>query len=92
MATLGGARALGMADAIGSLEPGKWADVTAVDLSSLETSPVYDPVSHLAYAAGREHVSHVWVAGEPRLEERRLLTLDEQDLRAKARWWQGKLQ
>jgi 5-methylthioadenosine/S-adenosylhomocysteine deaminase len=91
MATLGGARALGMAEAIGSLEPGKWADMTAVDISSLETSPVYDPVSHLAYAAGREHVSHVWVAGEPRLEDRRLLTLDEQDLRAKARWWQARI-
>jgi 5-methylthioadenosine/S-adenosylhomocysteine deaminase len=91
MATLGGARALGMADAIGSLEAGKWADITALDLSAVETSPCYDPVSHLAYAAGREHVSHVWVAGEALLEDRRLLTLDEQDLKAKARWWQGKL-
>ena len=92
MATLGGARALGMADSIGSLEPGKWADIAALDFSSIETTPCYDPVSHLAYAAGREHVSHVWVAGEPVLERRRLRALDEQDLQAKARWWQGKLQ
>ena len=92
MATLGGARALGMADTIGSLEPGKWADITAVDFSSPETSPCYDVVSHLAYAAGREHVSHVWVAGEPLVADRHLLTLDAQDLQAKARWWQGKLQ
>jgi 5-methylthioadenosine/S-adenosylhomocysteine deaminase len=92
MATLAGARALGMDDAIGSIEPGKWADLAAVELSSLETLPCFDPASHLVYAAGREHVSHVWVAGEPRLEERRLLTLDAHDLRGKALWWQKKLQ
>jgi 5-methylthioadenosine/S-adenosylhomocysteine deaminase len=91
MATLEGARALGLEGEIGSIEPGKSADLAAVDLSSLETLPCYDPVSHLVYAAGREHVSHVWVAGEPRLAERRLPTLDEQDLHDKARWWQSRL-
>jgi 5-methylthioadenosine/S-adenosylhomocysteine deaminase len=91
MATLAGARALGIDDAIGSIEPGKWADLAAVEMDSLETLPCFDPLSHLVYAAGREHVSHVWVAGEPRLEERRLLTLDEGDLRDKATWWQGRL-
>ena len=92
MATLEGARALGLEREIGSIEVGKAADLVAVDLSSLETLPCFDPVSHLVYAAGREHVSHVWVAGEGRLEDRRLTTIDEQDLREKARWWQGKLQ
>jgi 5-methylthioadenosine/S-adenosylhomocysteine deaminase len=91
MATLAGARALGLDAEIGSIEPGKAADLTAIELSSIETLPCFDPVSQLAYAAGREHVTHVWVAGEARLEERRLLTLDAQDLQEKARWWQGKL-
>ena len=92
MATLDSARALGLEREIGSIEPGKQADLAAVELSSLETLPCFDPVSHLVYAAGREHVSHVWVAGEARLEERRLLDLDETELREKARWWQRKLQ
>ena len=91
MATLDGARALGLDGEIGSIEPGKSADLTAVELSSLETLPCYDPVSHLVYAAGRENVSHVWVAGEPRLAERRLLTLDAQDLHDKALWWQSRI-
>ena len=91
MATLDGARALGLDREIGSIEPGKSADLAAVELSSLETLPCFDPVSHLVYCAGREHVSHVWVAGEPRLDERRLLTLDAQDLHDKAIWWQSRL-
>ena len=91
MATLEGARALGLEREIGSIEPGKAADLAAVELSSLETLPCFDPVSHLVYTAGREHVSHVWVAGEPRLEERRLLTLDSQDLHDKALWWQSRI-
>jgi 5-methylthioadenosine/S-adenosylhomocysteine deaminase len=88
MATIEGARALGLESEIGSIAPGKAADLAAVELSSLETLPCYDPVSHLVYAAGREHVTHVWVAGKARLAERRLLDLDEQDLQDKARWWQ----
>jgi 5-methylthioadenosine/S-adenosylhomocysteine deaminase len=91
MATLQGARALGLDGMIGSIEPGKAADLTAVELDSIETLPCFDPVSHLVYAAGREHVTHVWVAGEPRLAERRLTTLDAQDLHDKAVWWQSRL-
>ncbi len=91
MATLAGARALNLDGEIGSIEPGKSADLAAIELSSLETLPCFDPVSHLAYAAGREHVTHVWIAGEARLDERRLLTLDAQDLQEKAAWWQKKL-
>ncbi len=92
MATLGGARALGRDGDIGSIEPGKWADLAAIELSSLETLPCYDPASHVVYSAGREHVSHVWVAGEARLEERRLTRLDEADLKEKALWWQKRIQ
>ena len=68
-ATLGGAAALGLEPKIGSIVPGKEADLTAVDLSAPELSPCYDPVSHLVYAAGREHVSHVWVRGRLILED-----------------------
>jgi 5-methylthioadenosine/S-adenosylhomocysteine deaminase len=58
----------------------------------VETLPCFDPVSHLVYCAGREHVTHVWVAGEARLTQRRLTSLDEQAVRDKATWWQGRLQ
>jgi 5-methylthioadenosine/S-adenosylhomocysteine deaminase len=91
MATIEGARALGLDEHIGSITPGKWADLAAVELSSVENLPCYDPVSHLVYAAGRENVSHAWVAGSARLAERRLVGLDEQDIRDKALWWQKKI-
>ncbi len=65
MATMHGARALGMDDELGSIEPGKRADLVAVDLDQPHTQPVYDPVSTLVYAAGRGDVRHVWVDGEP---------------------------
>ncbi|MGE0357700.1 MAG: TRZ/ATZ family hydrolase [Burkholderiales bacterium] len=91
MATLDGARALGLDARIGSIVPGKLADLAAVELSSFETLPCYDPVSDLVYAAGREHVTHVWVAGEARLVERRLTGLDEDEIRAKAAWWRQRI-
>ena len=77
MATLNGARALGLGALTGSLVAGKAADIIAVDFSSLELSPCYDPVSHLVYVAGREHVSHVWVNGKILLNYGELTTLDE---------------
>jgi len=91
MATLAGARAIGLEREIGSIEAGKQADLAAIELSSLETQPCYDPVSQIVYAAGRENVSHVWVSGEARLTERRLRSLDADDLAAKAAWWRGKM-
>jgi 5-methylthioadenosine/S-adenosylhomocysteine deaminase len=91
MATLEGARALGLESEIGSIAPGKSADLTALDLGTIETQPLFDAASHVVYAAGREHVSHVWVAGRARLVERRLQGLDEQDLLDKAAWWKRKL-
>jgi 5-methylthioadenosine/S-adenosylhomocysteine deaminase len=69
MATLGAARALGLDDKIGSIEIGKFADLTAVRIADVQTLPCYDPVSHLVYAAGREHVTHTWVAGELRYQK-----------------------
>jgi 5-methylthioadenosine/S-adenosylhomocysteine deaminase len=91
MGTIEGARALGLEREIGSIAPGKAADLAAIDLGTIETQPVFDPASHAVYAAGREHVTHVWVAGRARLVERRLQGLDEQDLRDKAAWWRRKL-
>lgn len=91
MATLNGARALGLDQEIGSLLPGKAADLCAVDFSAPELSPCYHPASHLVYAAGREHVSDVWVAGRRVVRDRILTTLDLPRLQAKAALWQTKL-
>jgi 5-methylthioadenosine/S-adenosylhomocysteine deaminase len=91
MATLHGARALGLDRKTGSLVAGKRADITAVNLGAPELSPCYDPVSHLVYAAGREHVSHVWVDGELLVEEGRLLHVDTLDLTRKAAYWKDKI-
>jgi 5-methylthioadenosine/S-adenosylhomocysteine deaminase len=68
-ATLAGAQAIGLGGVTGSIKPGKAADLTAVALRGPELAPCYDPVSHLVYAAGREHVSHVWVNGELRVRD-----------------------
>jgi 5-methylthioadenosine/S-adenosylhomocysteine deaminase len=87
MATLNGARALGLEEEIGSLVPGKAADAVAVRLSDLETEPVYHPLSQLVYANVRDRVSDVWVAGRHVLKEGVLTTLDAQALVAKAREW-----
>lgn len=87
MATLNGARALGMDEVCGSLQIGKSADVVAVDLSGLAQQPVYDPVSQLVYATGRECVRHVWVHGHQLVDDGRLTRHNEHDLRNSARAW-----
>jgi len=89
-ATLGGAHALGLDARIGSIQPGKRADLVAVALRGPELTPCYDPVSHLVYAAGREHVTHVWVDGEPRVSEGRLET-DLSHLDTRWQLWQTAL-
>jgi 5-methylthioadenosine/S-adenosylhomocysteine deaminase len=91
MATINAARALDMERTIGSLTPGKAADITAIDLDSVETCPVYDPVSQIVYAAGREQVSDVWVAGKQLLKSRQLLTLDIAQIKQSASEWRGKI-
>lgn len=72
-ATLGGAEALGLGAETGSLLPGKSADFIAVDLAAPALQPVFDPVSHLVYVAGREQVRHAWVRGEQRVRDGQLL-------------------
>jgi 5-methylthioadenosine/S-adenosylhomocysteine deaminase len=91
MATLNGAAALGLDARVGSLVAGKEADLTAVRLADIETLPMYDPVSHLVHAAGREHVTDVWVAGERVVEDGRVATLDTDALARRAHAWQERL-
>jgi 5-methylthioadenosine/S-adenosylhomocysteine deaminase len=87
MATLHGARALGLAGEIGSLVAGKAADVVCVDLSGIEHRPLLDPVSALVYSASRQDVTDVWVAGEHLVAERAALRLDIGDIAAAADRW-----
>lgn len=89
MATLGGARALGLDHEIGSILPGKSADLCAIALNAPETRPCYSSASHIVYAAGREHVSDVWVAGESRVESGILLQTHNMSLKARALLWQN---
>ncbi len=91
MATLNGARALGLGSETGSLVRGKWADVAAVNLDTLEARPLYDPVSQLVYTCGREQVTDVWVAGQQLLKSRRLTTLDDNDILARTLEWQARI-
>lgn len=91
MATLGGAKALGLDNVTGSLAAGKAADITAVNLASLETQPLFNPISQLVYAAGREHVTDVWVAGKHVLKDKILTTLDQDSILNKARKWGEKI-
>lgn len=90
-ATLGGARALGLEAAIGSIEPGKQADLALVDLSPLETQPLHHVLSQLVYACGRQQASDVWIAGRRKLEDHRLVDMDPQALVANARQWQARI-
>ena len=87
MATLNGARAMGLEAEIGSLEVGKAADIVAFDLSGLAQQPIYDPVSQLIYATGRDCVKHLWVGGKQLLDDRQLTRMDEQQLSATAAAW-----
>lgn len=91
MASLEGAVALGLDQEIGSLCVGKQADICAVRLDEIDLQPCYDPVAHLVHAAGREHVSHVWVAGNLRLEDGRLGGIDVAEMLDMANLWQNRL-
>jgi 5-methylthioadenosine/S-adenosylhomocysteine deaminase len=87
MATIDGARALGLAGEVGSLVAGKAADVICVSLAGVEHQPLLDPVSQLVYAASRHDVTDVWVAGEQLVADRTLLRLDVAEIGAAAERW-----
>jgi 5-methylthioadenosine/S-adenosylhomocysteine deaminase len=90
-ATLGAAQAMGLGATIGSIVPGKAADLTAVALRGVALEPCYDAVSHLVYAVGREHVTDVWVAGEQQLREGTLLNSAFASLEKRLHLWQNAL-
>jgi 5-methylthioadenosine/S-adenosylhomocysteine deaminase len=90
-ATLGGARALGLAGDIGSITPGKWADLCCIDFRHPATQPVYDALAQLVYASGRDQVSDVWVAGREVVREGRLTTLEAGPAIADAQAWQQRI-
>ena len=91
MATINGAKALGLEDCIGSIERGKYADLTAFNMDHLSTLPIYDPMSHLVYAASRDEVSHVWVNGLLQYKEGHLTSIDIHSCKDIALRWQLKL-
>lgn len=87
MITINAARAMGLESQIGSLEPGKWADLCAIRMDALETLPLYELHSQLVYATSRHQVSDVWVGGRRLLHDRQLTTLDIDELHAQALHW-----
>jgi 5-methylthioadenosine/S-adenosylhomocysteine deaminase len=91
IATLNGAHALGLSEVIGSLEPNKWADLCCIDLSRPHTQPVYDPAAQLLFAATRDQVSDVWVAGRALVRDRQLTHLDVDDVLRRAQRWQERI-
>ena len=91
MATINGAKALGLEAITGSLQAGKAADITAIDMSALSTQPVYNPLTQLVYSASRDQVSDVWIAGRHVLKSKNFTTLDMQALNSKIAHWRHKI-
>jgi 5-methylthioadenosine/S-adenosylhomocysteine deaminase len=90
-ATLGGAKALGFDHLVGSIEPGKQADLIVVDMSPLETQPLHHVASQLVYATGRQQVRDAWIAGRAKLRDRALVDMDEAAIVASARQWRERI-
>lgn len=91
MATMGGARALGWDERIGSIEVGKDADLTTIALDEFDTLPVYNPISQIVYAGNRRDVRDVWVRGARKLDGGRLTGFDTERLAATARSWGARM-
>lgn len=91
LATINGAKALGLADDIGSICTGKSADLICIDLSAPELQPLYNPVSQIVYSAGRENVTDTWIAGKQLMNQRQLNFVNENDTLTFAKSWQAKI-
>lgn len=91
MATIESARAIGLAHEIGTIEPGKWADLACVDLGALNSQPVYDPLSQLVHTARADQVSDVWVAGRRLVEDRRIAHISTDNLLARCNEWRDRI-
>jgi 5-methylthioadenosine/S-adenosylhomocysteine deaminase len=91
MATLDGARSIGLDQQVGSLVAGKWADITCIDLRRLNSQPLYDPLSQVVYTANAEQVRDVWIAGRHQVENGQLTHIDEDELLNRAAEWQSRI-
>jgi len=91
LATLGSATSLGLGATIGSLEPGKSADLICIDLETLACQPAASPADAIVFAATRQQITDVWIAGRAAVSDSRLLTFDEQELLHTARQWAGRI-
>jgi len=91
MGTLGGAKALGMAHAIGSIAPGKWADLACVNLGSLNSQPIYDVASQLVHTAASNQVCDVWVAGRHQLDNGQLAHINTGELLERSNEWRDRI-
>ncbi len=91
MATLDGAEALGLADNIGSIEAGKWADVICIDVRHVNSQPLYDPISQLVYTIQPQQVSDVWVAGKHQVDNGTLTHIDVDELLQRTSEWQHRI-
>ncbi|MEC9375010.1 MAG: TRZ/ATZ family hydrolase [Pseudomonadota bacterium] len=91
MATINGAKALGLEDEIGSIEPNKAADMICIDLSAAATQPVLNPLSTLIYSASRNQVSDVWVAGKSLYKNNEFEICNQQTILKKTHEWAKKL-
>ena len=93
MATINSAKALGLDHEIGSLEPDKQADITAIDLETIESQPLYDPISQIVYTANRDQISDVWISGKQILNNKIVTTIDtNQSLQTVKTWGEKILQ
>ena len=90
-ATIDAAKAFRLDDEIGSLEPGKSADIIAINCDNIEGQPIYDLASHLVYSCERSRVSDVFISGRQLLRERSLTTISEDEILAKTEAWAGKI-
>ncbi|MBL4606437.1 MAG: amidohydrolase family protein, partial [Pseudomonadales bacterium] len=91
LATINGAKALGLDNQIGSITIGKYADLISIDLSAPELQPLYNPVSQIVFSAGRENVTDTWVAGKALMNQRQLNFSNEKSAVAFAKTWQTKI-
>lgn len=91
MATLNGARSLGLADQIGSLEVGKWADIASVDLLQLNSQPVYDPLSQIVNAVHPHQIKDVWIAGRHQVKQGTLVNVDQEDILRRCAEWRDRI-
>lgn len=91
LATINGARALGKEQNIGSLANGKAADFITIRTDDIEMLPMYLPAAQIVYASNRQQVSDVWVNGKQLMQNRKLLTIDEEEIKKKAIYWGNKI-